>query len=274
MKIFRMLIVIQLVCPLFFMSVSQAADVLKMGYRTNERPPLIGEAPDNSGLYLDLYSQAARKTGIELVVVRKPKKRILNDLKSGDIDFYPGFNFSTNRAEYTYYMENGLPGGDVGISRSDLPPVTRLEQLKGMTLLNAVGAADFLKGIEGVYEDRLHELTIEKAVQLIRFKRADFYIYDRSSLEYYLRQNNIRDIRVHPDCCGGEKPMYLGFSRKSPLFGEKKNPAFDPSAPVSVDNFPTVLLPDSIAFRLATALAEMKAAGETRAIYDRYHQIE
>jgi hypothetical protein len=51
--------------------------VLKIGYRTNERPPNIARAPDNSGLYLDLYQKAAEMVGCELQVVRLPKNKVI-----------------------------------------------------------------------------------------------------------------------------------------------------------------------------------------------------
>ena len=45
-------------------------------------------------------------------------------LARGDVDFYPGFNFTETRSEFVFYFENGMPGGDLGISRKGRPAVT------------------------------------------------------------------------------------------------------------------------------------------------------
>ena len=249
------------------------AEVIRMGYRTNERQPLIDAAPDNSGLYFDLYTLAASKIGCSLEVIRKPKKRIIEDLKAGLVDFYPGFNFTFERANYTYYAENGLPGGDVGISRPDLPDVTHLNQLQGQTMISALGGPNFLANISGVNERRIPEMTIEKAIQLIRLKRdADFYIYNKSSIEFHLKQHNITDIKIHPDCYGGIVPLYLGFSKKSALVNESLNPNYDAGKEKSIDNCATMLDPSCTASRLVDILRELKQDGETQKLYDKYYK--
>jgi len=76
-----------------------------MGYRSNERLPLINKEPFNEGLYQHLYSLAAEKINCQLKVVRGPKKRILKKLKLGKIDFYPGFNFNnlSNQISFIFY---------------------------------------------------------------------------------------------------------------------------------------------------------------------------
>ena len=160
------------------------ACTLKMGYRISDRVPLIGKDSDNSGLYYDLYSRAAQKIECRLEVIRKSKLRIIRDLQTGNIDFYPGFNFTTKRAVYTYYLENGLPGGDAGISRSDFREITHLSQLKGDTLFSALGGPNYLEGVEGVYQKQLAELTTQRAIRLLLNERAEFYIYNKSSIEF------------------------------------------------------------------------------------------
>ena len=247
---------------------------LTMGYRTNSRPPLITKHPDNSGLYPHLYRTAAKKLGCQFNVVRKPKKRILRMLKSGQIDFYPGFNFTQERSKYTYYIENGLPGGDIGISRIDMPIITDLSQLQGRTLLVALGAPNLLEGVKGVEEIKVNgvaEMTIGKAMILLRKNRADFYIYNKASIEYHVKVNNVTDIKMHPDCCGGIKPLYLGFSRKSLNIKEISNPNFDNSKPQNEENPPTLLDKDSLSYKLQMVLKAMKENGETNKLYEDYY---
>ena len=54
-----------------------------MGYQKKAKPPLINNAPDNSGIYLEIYAQAAQELDCTLKVVRLPKRRVLNEMKQG-----------------------------------------------------------------------------------------------------------------------------------------------------------------------------------------------
>ncbi len=247
---------------------------LTMGYRTNERPPLIAAAPDNSGLYQQLYTTAARKIGCELNIVRDPKKRILKQLEQGQIDFYPGFSFNPTRAKYTYFIDNGLPGGEIGISLANYPEVKKLTQLSGATVLQSLGSPDFVRDVENVLRYTEADMTIDRAVQLLMKKRGDFYIYNRASLDYYLKQNKPKGIKTHLSCCGGVKPTYLGFSKNSPYITEQENDSFDSSKPLSPTNFPTTIsLGESKAQQLEQTLHEMQDSGETEAIYQQYYGL-
>lgn len=251
-----------------------AENVLTMGYLTNARPPLINQGEDNSGVYQELYKVPAKKIGYRLKVIRLPKKRIISKFKEGEIDFYPGFNFTKERADYTYYIENGLPGGDVGVSTKNFKDIKNLYQLKGHFLLGPLGGPNYVEGIDGIKQHRIAELTIDWAINLIRKKRYDFYIYNRSSIEYYLSQQKDIDIKIHYDCCGGIKPMYLGFSRKSGLIKETKNPDYDSTLDISPDNFPVTLSNDCFAYKFAKTLGNMRKSGETMAIYNKYFGIK
>lgn len=241
-----------------------------MGYRTNERPPLIETAPNNNGLYLDLYSKAAEQIGCTLKIVRAPKKRILQNLREGTIDFYPGFNYTDKRAEYVYYIENGLPGGDIGISHKGLPEITDLKQLHGHSIVMPIGSPNFVKDIQGIKLIEKSELTTEKAVNLINKERVDFYIYNRDTLLYHLKTHKPKNIKVHFECCGGEKPLYLGFSMRSRHFNATSNPSYNPDIPQSADNSP-IEVSDGVAKRFKEALHDMKSSHTTKAVYSFYY---
>lgn len=260
-----------LFCYIFFNTVS--AQTLTMGYRLDERLPLIQEQPNNSGIYFDLYQAAAKKMNLTLKVVRLPKKRILRGIQEGTIDFYPGFTFTQPRTQFAYFLKNGLSGGgEMGLSLRDFPLIEDLHQLEGKRVLVALGGPidDLLANIKGVKLNKVPRLSIQKAIALLRLKRHDFYIYNTSSVKYYLQINNITDIKLHPDCCGGDKPMYLGFSRTSKHFQEIPNPYYDHQKPISIDNLPTVISKDSLAYKFAMTLKQMKKSGETQKIVEKY----
>ena len=254
---------------------SSACDLI-MGYRTSERQPLIAKAPDNSGLYQELYSQAASKIGCKIEVLRLPKKRILRLLRQGAIDFYPGFDFTLERSKYTYYIFNGLPGGHVGISRLDFSEITHLSQLQGKVLLLHQGGSNLLENVSfdvtKIKIKRPPEINLTQAVNMIKNHAADFYIYDISSVYYYLRLYNESEIKVHANCCKGIKPMYLGFSAKSKHIVLSKTPNYDPNLVISIDNYPQQLSGGSIAEQFQDVLKKMYAEGEIEKIYKKYYR--
>ncbi|NQY93874.1 MAG: transporter substrate-binding domain-containing protein [Campylobacteraceae bacterium] len=251
------------------------AQTLIMGYRETARLPLIGKMGDNSGLYFDLFSTAAEKMNVNFKIYRYPKKRVLKYMEEGKIDFYPGFTFTHKRAKFSYYIENGLlDGGDIGLSLHSMEEIRDLKQLKGKKVLLALGGpmVDLLAHIDGIILNKVANLSIEKAIKLLRLKRHDIYLYNRKSIEYYLKVNNIKDIKLHLKCCGGKRPMYLGFSRTSINFKESLNPSFDKSKTISINNLPSVIHKESLAYELGITLKEMRESGEIQKILDKYYK--
>ncbi len=252
--------------------IAQRKKLLIMGYRTSVREPLIKEEPDNSGLYYDLYNTVALKLNMELKVVRAPKNRILKGIKQGKIDFYPGFTFTNERSSYVYYVNNGLPGGYIGVSRKDFPEVTDLRQLVGKDYIISMGGPRLLANEEGVRVHSVPELSIAKAVKLIQDEQGDFFLYDRGSLEYFFYSREIKDLKLHYYAYKGPEPMYLGFSRKSPHYQEDNNVHYRIDKPLSVNNFPVRLSESSLAFKIERTLKSMKKSGEVQKLYDRYYK--
>lgn len=258
---------------LLLLSPSLLACSLNMGYRTSARPPLIATAPNNAGLYQDLYRRAAELIGCELKIVRLPKLRVLIQLQNGTIDFYPGFSFTQPRSEYAFFLENGLPGDEVGLSRAELETITSLKQLHGKTLLRALGGPNYVANDPNIKVVEIAEMSLDQAAEMLALKRADFFIYNSDTIQQILNTYSSFPLKVHPDCCGGLQPMYLGFSRQSPHYGEEVNERFDPSKPQTPDNFPFRLKPDSLAAKFANALKQMQQTGETSRLYARHHKI-
>ena len=244
-----------------------------MGYNASAKDPLIAAAPDNSGAYLDLYTRVAQKIGFELKVVRYPKSRVYQLMKEGKIDFYPGMKFEKDRADFAYFIANGLPTGRTGISRLDLPEITDLSQLRGKRVVIPIDGIDYTESVDGTLVKRVRQLDIKKAHQLLVNDRADFYATDDVVVATFLKNNNLDDIRIHPDFLPTTS-MTLGFSRFSPLYEAAKNPAYDPARGPSVDNDPYEPVTGSVPYKMQQALKEMIRDGEIDAIYRQYFTAE
>ena len=264
---------------LFFTYLNLNAEdkVIVMGYKEKDKMPLIGKKGDDSGLYKELFEKAAKKIGYELKIVRYPKKRVHAGLKAGVFDFYPGASFSKKRAEYLYYLPNGLQTKEVLVSLDDKEEITDMKQAKGKLLI-APGSSkvDWDKKYSGIKIVQMGKLPMKTVIQALKAKRGDFYIADIEVVDYYLKQNNIKNykdigIKIHQSAVNKWYiPMYMGFSRNSRLFEEVPNPLFEIDEELSIANFPVNVSKSSIAYRLYKALREFEQSGETKKIYGKY----
>ncbi len=246
--------------------------VLTMGYRTSERLPFIEGEPSNNGLYQDIYQAAAEKIGCKLNIVRAPKLRILRDIKLGNIDFYPGLNFTEERAEYALFIPNGLSERTIGISRAGAADIRSKEQLSqsGLTLLIAPGSYDFGGLANNMQVRKPPELDVSRALDYLLSNQGDIFIYDQATISYYLRNRDKTRFKLHYTCCEIPQEMYLGFSKNSQYFRSEPNPHYRSDKPLSPDNSPILLSPQSKAYEFAKALAAMDSGGETEQIYFHY----
>jgi len=223
-----------------------------MGYRTSERLPLIQEAPNNTGLYEDLYKAALTKIGCSLKVIRAPKKRIMKMLIDGELDFYPGLGFSEARAKHIYFFENGLTSQSVILTRKDKAIINSLKDLKNSVLIRAHGAnTTHFDNDLNIAIRYVHDLSIAQAVDAIENNKADFFIYNSYALKFYLKQFPNDKVKLH-SCCGDALSMLVGFSKQSP---HVKAIAGDTSRMTSFKN----------------ALAEISESGELAHLFNNYY---
>ncbi|WP_286269267.1 substrate-binding periplasmic protein [Thalassotalea hakodatensis] len=243
-----------------------------MGYRTNNKLPLIEKAPNNNGVYQILFSKALAKINCKLAVIRAPKKRILYMLKKGEIDFYPGLGFNDERAEFTHYFENGLHYRAATISRSDVDDLKSFADMRGKTLLISQGANYDKKDLKGVYIRYVYDLSIGKAIELISSEQADFYAYNEDVMLYYLSKYPTKEIKIH-QCCSKDHPMYLGFSLRSKHIDLLRNPLFKQYEDLSFSNQKHQLTKESIAYQFQQALQTLDSNGETAKIWRQYNTV-
>ena len=258
------------VFAIFILSGADACELV-MGYRTSERLPLINAAPDNHGLYFDVYSIAAKRIGCEIRVSRLPKKRILQGMTTGQIDFYPGFSFTPLRAQYASFFENGLDTKISFISLDNLADVRELKSMAGKQLIVANGGPTFGAEKLGVRVTFIENLDLNRAINMLQEGRADFFLYHRDTLLYYLKMNPDAGMRIH-SCCGAARPMYLGFSKASKHFQAQTNPDYDPGKPISLNNDTVIPGRGSVAERFIESIQQLKREGVIAARFSYYYE--
>lgn len=237
--------VVLLLVGFIILTTDAYACTLVMGYRTTPRLPNIEAAPNNSGIYEDLYTTAAKNIGCSLDIVRLPKKRILAKIASGQIDFYPGFTFTKARSQYAFFFKNGLYTQVVGLSRADMPEVKSLHDIQGKTFLRPLGGPGVNPKKYGFFLHEVPELNYTIMVKMLLSRHADFFMDHYYNLKFFLKDHPARhEFRFHMACCGKKKPFALGFSRTSAHYQEEPNPAYDPNQPLAMNNFPVRLKKD------------------------------
>lgn len=266
--IYLTIIVASLICT------GATKPIIKMGYRTTNKLPYIEEAPSNEGLYKDLYSEACRRIGCELEIVRLPKKRILIALEEGELDFYPGFAFNKERAKYAFWFRNGLQQRDIAISLDTLHDLKTYDDLKGLRYLAALGNPDYFEGDipESLRVFTVAELDIERALKMLSLHRADFYIYEEDTMKFWVKSRNITGFKFHPELIKRFYWMYVGFSRLSPHFQQVANSKYDSTREMSATNFPYEVKEGSVVDQLRDALWEMHEEGYSDSLYNVYFE--
>jgi hypothetical protein len=260
-------------------SIHASTCTLKMVYKEGGKEPLIKEMPNNEGVYNDLFSEAAARIGCKLEISRFPKIRLMRMLESGESDFYPGSSFSNKRATYLYYVPNGLLTAEYGITNKGIPELKSYEDLKKHSITwlmeNESSKIEKAEKYQVMIGKRNYLNLVFVSKYITRAKDHNyFYVADKEIVDYFpQRVGKSLDelgLKVHKKCCEGIKPMYLGFSKKSAHYREIKNTDYDDEKPLSPENVPGSMHPDSIMYKLGKALSDMKEEGRVDEIYQRW----
>jgi len=260
-------------------SVHASTCTLKMVYKEGGKEPLIKEMPNNEGVYNDLFSEAAARIGCKLEISRLPKIRLMRMLEAGESDFYPGSSFSNKRATYLYYVPNGLLTAEYGITNKGIPELKSYADLKKHSITwlmeNESSKIEKAEKYQLVIGKRNYLNLVFVSKYITRAKDHNyFYVADKEIVDYFPRRvgKSLDELglKVHKECCEGIKPMYLGFSKKSPHYREIKNTDYDDARSLSPENVPVSMHPDAIVYKLGKALSDMKEEGRVDEIYQRW----
>ncbi|WP_250655064.1 hypothetical protein [Alkalimarinus coralli] len=112
---------------------------------------------------------------------------------------------------------------------------------------------------------------------MISWGRNVFYQIDTQDYNRYLEKEGASDlthlnIQTHKHCCPRKsQKLYAGISRFSPIYKEQPNPHYNPAMPLSPENFPVQLVPDSIAHQLSLALEDIYSSGMLDQLLSQYN---
>ena len=267
---------------LMYCSQSWADCTIKMVFKLGDKSPLMAAAPDNSGIFEDLYTEAAKRINCKLTITRLPKQRLHSGLKRGDYDFYPAASFSKKRSEYLIYHDNGLITSEYGISSNNLPEISSLNQLADydnlIWLMESNSSKSEIAQRLGIYSQQIKYVNIDVLGEFVRTRPQYkyFYIIDIEVLNTFTLLNskqalNNLGLRLHPKCCSEQKKMFLAFSSFSKHLSETNNEYFDQNKNLSPENQVSKAKTNSIAFKFFSALKALKVEGKTKEIYERWN---
>lgn len=258
-------------------SVPADAPVLRMVYKESGKPPYMQKAPDNTGLYTELVGEALRRIGYRLEVVRVPKARAYLLLQRGEAELYPALLLNAHRGTFLAFLRNGLHRDEeyMGLTGSSVEPLRSLADLnkhglqwiydRGSTTEQEAAAA-------GVPHAAVSNLDLARAIDMAAAGRPVFYKVVDDDLGDYLDAAKLKSldglpVRLHDSLFKPvSAPLFIGFSKSSPLYKEEANPQFDPHKPLSYLNYPVRPTPNSVPERLGRALDAMVKDGTVAAL--------
>ena len=267
-----------LIPVLFFSNQVMSECILKMGYTTESRKPMIQKSPDNSGVYYDLYTLAATKIGCKLIIERNSKKRILQKLKYGFIDFYSEALFTTQRSKYSYFIDNGLVTREYEITPLRFSEITSYTDVQSLELVWLLERGSSKKEIVQKLRIQTHQVNyvdIEKVLLLFETRGVNFYVANKAMVDsftynrpsYFLEYNG---IKLHNRCCGSMRPMLLAFSKKSKHYFSQSNLLYKKSNSPSFTNQSEVPLAGSVVYKFKEALEDLKREGKPQYLYEKH----
>lgn len=261
---------------LFFSNQVMSECILKMGYAAESRKPMIGQSPDNSGVFFDLYTLAATKIGCKIIIERNSKKRLLQKLKYGFIDFYSEALFTTERSKYSYFIDNGLVTREFGITPLNIPEITSYLDVQSLELvwLFERGSAkkEIVQNLK-IQDHQVNHVNMDKVLLLFETRGVTFYVANKAMIDsftynrpsYFLEYNG---IKVHTGCCGSNRPMLLAFSRKSKHYFSDSNRLYNNTSRPSFTNQSEVPQVGSVVYKFKEALESLKREGKPQHLYE------
>ncbi len=255
--------------------------VITLVYKDVGNPPYMNRAPDDSGLYEELYTRVADFAGAKLKIRRMPKKRTYHELEGGMVDIYPSGVFHEFRSKFLFYIPNGLYRSEIYtcLTHQNNPNIRSLRDFNINGLVWAIERGSSLVKLAVKNDLRIQEVTdldIKKAIKMISEGRPIVYSAVTSRLKKYLKRNGLDSlepfkIKVHKNCRPPNvSPLFTGFSRRSKHYKEVPNPDYNPKLPLSVDNFPVMLDTSSFAYKFMVALRKLHQTGEVRKLAKKY----
>ena len=197
---------------------------LVMGYRTNERRPYIDDDNDE-GIYKTLYSRACQRIGCTLKVVRLPKKRVLQALAQGEVDFYPGYTYNVGARPIALFLPNGLRERHVVITRASHPAVVSYVDLGNGVELRNLGNGPDSPAVASAHQGTASAgIGCGTRLPPDQRRQGDFYIYDELTLRFYWERLRPTGLTLHPSLEPWQA-MHMGFSN---------TPAFTARSPIRI----------------------------------------
>nr|WP_246454924.1 transporter substrate-binding domain-containing protein [Thalassotalea piscium] len=216
-----------------------------LGTGVNADPPFVyGEGniiSTKPGLTIELFKLIEKKFGIEIIIVKRPWARVLNEIKANELD--GGFHFSFNKKRIPFYAfpinkKQDLPSKEFSLSQR----VDTLYTLKGAeihwngeTLVNSTSELLNVAVIRGgaishkLKQKHLKLYQVSNDTQLLKLllsRRVDAIIGLENMVDAKIQQLEVnqQSIIEKSSAISKVEPYYLVFSKK--FYQEKPETAW------------------------------------------------
>ncbi len=101
---------------------------------------------------------------------------------------------------------------------NDINSLEQMKKYRVVTQKESHMSQLFLKENFIAHQNFLRSVSVEHAIKLLRYQRADFIGYSKEVLYYHLRKQGIApEELLQMNFCIDSLPLYLAFSRQTPL---------------------------------------------------------
>lgn len=181
----------------------------------NNAPPYrIFEGETVKGIYFDIIKEIGKRIGVDLKFIKRPFKRALQMMKSGEADIMIGPNRNEEREEYMIYINTTLPSEKKAFYMNPLgKPVCSYEDLFDKTLILERGRS-YTKEIGE--DNRIRKIYISDyltGIDMLLKKTDCVLVMPEKEGDYLLEENDL-DLITCPYSIDGEE-SYIAISKKS-----------------------------------------------------------
>lgn len=194
----RVFFLLSLLLPFLFVTVEAEEDRALAVAFDKDLPPFsfVDEIGNPTGFDIDLIKKVAEIRGYKIVFLPMDWEETMNQLQQGKVDVILGMQYTSARDAVFDFSESYFTMSEVLIVPKTDQSISNLHDLKGKVVSIQKGDAgiDLLESVRRI--KTIVSFSQPEALELLFLGRADAFIGNRWTAEYYLKKNNLQDQYV------------------------------------------------------------------------------